>query len=391
MTIGATLVQITYLIYQFAREIGKKTRDESRIRNAATSAAMMAYAFYLIGTYLILYLSRTREYYADCFAAEVTGNPNGLSRALVKIAYGIVEEGERTQQSSKLIEGTRALGIYDPKGAVSAGTAYRLAADSDKLGRVFLWDMFNPWGWWMELNSTHPLTGKRIRALTTYAEQLGLDTEFDMAAIVREGKRLSKQKLYGHFVLDIFLFNLQLIGAAIGLLLSLPLVFASQNWTILISFVLFGFGAGTLGKTIVMYPDFHKAPQSDIFTLMCDPYASPLRGRAVKLEGELIGRGDAGNRFGSDLKLKDSSGLIYARYCSMFGSLGNFWFGWLRVKNLLGSQVQAVGWFRRGIAPWLDLSQLRGHRETISSYPRFWAVIQGFGAIALGFILPMLA
>ena len=94
---------------------------------------------------------------------------NALSRALVKIAYGIVEEGSRQEEPSTLLEGTRALGIYDAKAATSTGTAYDCIASSpEKIGRVFLWDMFNPWGWWMELNSTHPLTGKRVRALSTY-------------------------------------------------------------------------------------------------------------------------------------------------------------------------------------------------------------------------------
>jgi hypothetical protein len=46
----------------------------------------------------------------------------------VKIAYGILEEGSRTKEPSRLIEGTRALGIYDHKAAASTGTAYRIAS-----------------------------------------------------------------------------------------------------------------------------------------------------------------------------------------------------------------------------------------------------------------------
>ncbi|MGK7874969.1 MAG: M48 family metalloprotease [Xenococcaceae cyanobacterium] len=387
MTLAATLVQITYLIYIFARNMGRGGGD-SKVKDAAQTAAIAAYVFYIIGTYLVLYLSRTREYYADHFAAETTGNPNGLSRALVKIAYGIVEEGQREEEPSKLIEGTRALGIYDPKAAVSTGTAYRIASESQKVGRVFLWDIFNPWGWWMELNSTHPLTGKRVRALTTYAEQMGLDTEFDMALVVREGNKLNKKKLYGNFVLDIFLFNAQLIGILVGLTIGFALNTLGGEGTVFISFALFGFGIGTLIKTAVMYPDFKRSPQSDIFTLMCDPYASPLRGRPVTLEGELIGRGDAGYQFGSDLKVQDRTGMIYTRYASRFGSLGNFLFGWTQVKSLIGSEVSAVGWFRRGIAPWLDLIQLDTNSTTVKSYHRFWSIIVAFGAIILGFVVP---
>ena len=337
MTFASTLVQITYLIYTFARRLAQ--RGGEKIRKQAQSAALVAYAFYIIGTYLVLYLSRTREYYADHFAAETTGNPNGLSRALVKIAYGIVQEGERSKEPSRLIEGTRALGIYDTLAAVSSGTAYRIAETSQKVGRVFLWDIFNPWGWWMELNSTHPLTGKRIRALTTYAEQMGLDSEFDMAKIVREGNKLNKRKLYGNFIFDVFIFNAPTLGLVLGLIAAGALYAVGGNFMEFITFPLFGFGLGTLIKTGVMYPDYQRSAVTDVFTLMTDPYASPLRGRPVKLEGTLIGRGDAGSRVGSDLKLQDKTGMIYTRYASRFGSLGNFFFGLTQVQQLIDSEL----------------------------------------------------
>ncbi|MBF2020085.1 MAG: M48 family metalloprotease [Hydrococcus sp. C42_A2020_068] len=390
MTVASTLVQISYLIYTFARNFSRGGND-NKIKNAIQVAAITAYVFYLVGTYLILYLSRTREYYADHFAAETTGNPNALSRALVKIAYGILEQGQRTQEPSKLIEGTRALGIYDSKAAVATGTAYRIASNSQQIGRVFLWDMFNPWGWWMEMNSTHPLTGKRIRALTTYAEQMGLETEFDMAAVVREGRKLNKNKLYGNLVLDILLFNAQWVSAIAGFLLGLLVALISSNASVLPSFSFFGFGIGTLINAFAMYPDFGRVSQTDIFTLMCDPYASPLRGRPVQLQGKLIGRADAaGYQFGSDLKLQDKMGTIYTRYASRFGSLGNFLFGATQVQKLIGSEVQAVGWFRREIIPRVDLVQLKTNRTTVRSYPRFWSLVMGIGAIIFGFIVPML-
>lgn len=384
MTVASTLVQILYLIYVYGRRLGRSGGEKAK--DAAASASMIAYVFYLAGTYLLLYLSRTREYFADHFAAEITGNPNALSRALVKIAYGILEEGERSPEPSPVLEGTRALGIYDPKAATSTGTAYRVAADPSKIGRVFLWDMFNPWGWWMELNSTHPLTGKRVRALSTYAEKLGLDIEFDMGQIIGEGKELNHKKLYSNFFLDMVLYTAELIGILGGLLIGALL------YTVLpgavIALPLIGFGAGTLCKTFVMYPNYAQAEPTDVLTLMSNPYASPLRGQPAQLEGDLIGRGNAGYVFGSDLKLQDSSGMIYLRYASRFGPIGNFLFGMARVKNLVGMQVKSTGWFRRGVAPWMDLIQLESLNGTIvNSYHRFWSLILGGGAIIVGLIV----
>lgn len=390
MTLASTLVQITYLIYTYAKRLGKNV-DDKRFKAAVENAALTAYIFYIIGTYLLMYLSRTREYFADHFAAETTGNPNALSRALVKIAYGIMEEGQRTKEPSKLIQGTRALGIYDPKAANFTGTAYRVAEEPQKVGRTFLWDMFNPWAWWMELESTHPLTGKRVRALSTYAEQLGIEPEFEMALVVREGKKLNKKKLYGNFALDVLLLGVDIVGAVVGLLIGFALFKASGNWKVILSFLLMGFGFGTLVKMVVMFPDFKRAAESNVLSLMSDPYASPLRGQAVKLEGKIIGRGNAGYKFGSDLQLQDDTGIIYLHYASRFGPVGNFLFGWTQAENQIGAQVTVVGWFRRGMAPWVDLIVMDTNRGwSVNSYHRFWTLTLGVGAIALGFVFPSL-
>lgn len=383
MTVASTLVQICYLVYITGRTLGRS--GSSKAKSAAQTAALVAYIFYLVGSYLLLYLSRTREYFADRFAAETTGNPNGLSRALVKIAYGIVEEGSRAKEPSRLIEGTRALGIYDPKAAGTTGTAYRIASEPEKIGRVFLWDMFNPWGWWMELNSTHPLTGKRIRALSTYAEQLGLPTEFDMGRVIGEGKHLNKQKLYSNFLSDVVIYSAQIIGLFAGLIVGFGL---AETSIALMAYPIIGWGVGTLVKAFIMYPNYSKAVETDILTLMSDPYASPLRGRPAKIEGELIGRGEAGYQFGSDLKIQDRTGMLFLRYASRFGPIGNFLFGMKRVQSLIGMKVESVGWFRRGIAPWMDLISLQSENGTIvNSYHRLWSFIFGGGMIVIGLFL----
>lgn len=384
MTLAATLVQLTYLMYVFSRKMGEQV-DDKRVRGVVINTAIAAYIFHLIGTYLLLYLSRTREYFADHFAAETTGNPNGLSRALVKIAYGIVEEGQHSTTPNRLLEGTRALGIYDAKAATSTGTAYRIATDLAKLGRVFLWDLFNPWGWWLELQSTHPLTGKRVRALSTYAEQLGLEMEFDMGRIVGEGRRLDKHRLYGSFLLDLALYWSGTLGLGLGALLGWLHYTSTGNLFVGAGLTLTGGGLGLLLKTLVMYPGFRCAPHTDILTLMSDPYASPLRGQPVKLTGELIGRGQAGYAFGSDLKFQDSSGMIFLRYASALGPVGNLWFGLTKAKRLINQQGSAVGWFRRGIAPYVDLFQFAPEQEpVVRGYHRLWSFLAAIGGIVLG-------
>lgn len=250
--------------------------------------------------------------------------------------------------------------------------------------------MFNPWGWWMELNSTHPLTGKRVRALSTYAEQLGLPTEFDMGRVIGEGKTLNKSKLYGSFFLDVILYGAETIGFVAGLVIGAILWSSSQNPGLMMGVPFIGLGVGVVIKAFIMFPSYSQAPETDVLTLMSDPYASPLRGRPAKLEGRLIGRGDSGYKFGSDLKIQDRSGMLYLHYASRFGPIGNFLFGMKRVESLIGESVGAVGWFRRGVAPWMDLSQLNSESGTIvNSYHRFWSFVLGGGSIILGVVITL--
>lgn len=387
MTLASTLVQITYLIYVFLRE---RVRGDSKAARNIRNLATVAYVFYIVGTYLILYLSRVREYFADHFAAEVTGNPNALSRALVKIAYGIVQEGERqesdqevTARSRRLLEGTRALGIYDARSATASGTAYRVAARPDQVGKVFLWDMFNPWGGWMELNSTHPLTGKRVRALSTYAEQLGIPAEFDMAKVIRKGKELDKSRLYGGFAMDIALMNAPWIGGILGFLGGIALTLGSDSSrviTVPVGMILLGASLGLMVKMTVMFPRLTHLVETTVLRAMSNPYASPLRGIPMQIEGKLIGRGNAGYVAGSELKMQDPTGMILLRYSSRFGPIGNFFFGASKVSGLIGRQGSAVGWFRRGITPLLDLSVFSSNQgDRVTSHPAFW---YGFWVIA---------
>ena len=268
------------------------------------------------------------------------------------------------------------------------GTAYRVSSTTDRIGNVFLWDMFNPWAGWMELNSTHPLTGKRIRALSNYAEQLDLKLEFDMAAVLRKGSQLSKQRLYRGFVLDLLLYMAEAIGLVGGIVLAMLWSAGPARTEHLLAFPLVGLGLGILIKAWVMYPSFANAQAMTILDLMGDAYASPLRGIPVELHGTLIGRGEAGYVFGSDLQLQDSTGLLFTRYSSRFGPLGNFLFGLQRVKALIGSSGTMVGWFRRGVASSLDLMRLQSDAGgIINSYPRFWSFLSGGLLLILGLYL----
>jgi hypothetical protein len=234
----------------------------------------------------------------------------------------------------------------------------------------------------MELNSTHPLTGKRVRALATYAEQLDLPVEFDMASVVAQGKQLNRQQLYGSFLLDMLLLNAEWLGAILGMGLGIPALQAG-SYGMFAGLVLAGASLGLLLKMPVMYPSLENPPALTVLKALSNPYTSPLRGLPMQLQGRVIGRGNPGYRLGADLKFQDETGMMFLRYASRFGPLGNFLFGARQAAGLIGKEGTVVGWFRRGVAPYLDLSRFQSrYGEVVTSHPPFGQAVQ----VALGLL-----
>jgi len=401
MTIAATCVQILYEIYYFA------IRLRTRRGNPLLPIAIASLIFYWLGTYLLLFLSRTREYLADRFAAEETGDPNALSMALVKIAYGIAQQPD-TVQTKRLLQSTRSMGIYDPKAAGAVGYAYQavdaqgqsgqagaVATDAEgyrtaatasvtltgvrRIEKVFLFDLFNPWAKVAELNSTHPLTGKRIRALQQYGAELRQEPLFSFERIDAHGRELDMSRMYGKFFFEVVLYfspHLLALVAGIAGIFYMPALYG----------IPLGLGLGLTMRALYRYPGLGAAEETTVLDLMSDPYASPLRGRPVVLHGRVIGRADAGGRFGEDMEMEDrAGGLIMVNYESPFPLLGNIFFGASRVARLVGQEVRVRGWFRRSIFHIVDLNvmETRGG-ETVSSFTRFWGVVGAILLFAIG-------
>ena len=141
--------------------------------------------------YVVLWFSRCREYYADRFAGNVTGNPGALASALVKIGYGLAargksrsptavgrgvdKKGKKKKKKSRFSESTPlapwesstakgpwrwspARPRWGSTAPVRGGVADGLSSISkENLKSAMQWDLWNPWATFYELNSTHPL------------------------------------------------------------------------------------------------------------------------------------------------------------------------------------------------------------------------------------------
>jgi Zn-dependent protease with chaperone function len=415
MTLAATLLQILWIVYVVSRNVRGKNNSRPLM-----PIALAALAFYWIGQYMLLFLSRSREYYADAFAAEETGNPNALSLALVKIAYGLTRETP-TPATVMLMGGTRALGISDPKSASAAGLAYHMSGGAAaipqgpgggyaganaaampaqataegvrRIEKVLLFDLYNPWATVLELGSTHPLTGKRIRALGEQSAALGRAPVLSLDRVDASGRELDMTRMYSAFFFEIAVYFLPFILGAMSLMLVVGLTLATSGSFAAAAggIVIAGVGLGMTIKGFYRFGPLGEPAHVSVYDLMADPYASPLRGKPVRVSGTVIGRADAGNRIGEDFVLEDQDGgLTSINYESPLGFLGNWWFAWRRVGKLVQQRVECTGWFRRGITHQVDLSSMQTGSGPVSSYTAFWGkaggVIVLLGGIAFAVI-----
>jgi Zn-dependent protease with chaperone function len=420
MTIAATLLSILWNIYVVARNIRGKNNSRP-----AYPIALAALVFWWISQYMLLLLSRTREYQADEFAGAETGNPNALSMALIKIAYGLTKL-EPTPFSQKFLGGTRALGVSDFKSASSTGFAYQ-AMNKDGTGmpqpayagagaqavpypgaggaagamqasvtldgvrrieKVMLFDLYNPWGTVSELGSTHPLTGKRIRALGDQASALGQRPLLSFDRVDASGQALDMTRLYSTFFFEIVVYFAPHILGAVFALLSLGSLVVAQP-VLAGAFgglIVFGVGLGMTIKGFYRFPSLGEPPYLSVIDLMSDPYASPLKGRPVVLEGTVIGRAAAGGKLTEDVMIEDrQGGLMMINYESPLGGLGNWWFAVRRVGKLMQQQVRVLGWFRRGVSQLVDLKAMNTQSgEVVKSWTGFWGKFGGIVVLLIG-------
>ena len=377
MTIANTVVQTLFLIYINARRQAIRARD--RKGAAFIGVAVAAYVFYFIGKYLVYYLSRVREYYADKFASEWT-DPNYLSSALIKISYGILDSPD----NKDLVQATESMGIMDLEQGEEKGAVYYNASnlgDWDALGKALMFDFKNPWASLLELTSTHPLTGKRIKAMNKYTDQPFID--FDK---LLEKTEVSKSRLYKGFFKDlsvigvpkIMFFTFPLIYGGLALANAVPVSIAVflGGWALIVGF-------GAVMKAVYSYPMRGGFSKSNVMNLLGNIYSSPVKGEKTSIEGEIIGRGNAGYFAGSDLKIRDSTGMIHLGYTSLFGRLGNFFFGWRKAGDYVNQKITIKGWYFRGLVPRIDMHELGDKR----SYPRTWSLIKGVILVFIGLVL----
>jgi heat shock protein HtpX len=332
--------------------------------NRLRLVSYVAYLAYWIGQFMVLMLNRTREYGADQFSAQVARQPNALSTALVKIAYGMVKErgeltrlckqGDATQKKDarRKLQFGQALSLMGIMNASNHNAALALGIESpEQAVRVMRWDLVNPWAAIYELNSTHPLTAKRIEALNREAKALGQSPAY----AIPQDKRLR----WTGFPVEFLIWSAPLLCgfllftkgwlhkdlATLGIVLPAHLTpwlltLLGVSWALRIAFRYHG-----------------QFKPATVENLLDDLAVSQMRPRAVAIEGEIVGNGLPGAYWSPDLLLRDDTGLIFLYYRSSI-PFGRLFFALRSADRMIGERVKVQGWYRRGMRPYIEMSRV---------------------------------
>jgi heat shock protein HtpX len=389
MTAAQLVPLILYYIYRTL--IRMKSRGKDKSAGPRLAIAISSYILYISCEYAVLWLSRTREYFADRFAAEVTQNPNRLASALVKIGYGLAgKESERQKEKKEArrpgLEAVGALGIFDPKSGVSLVTssvssvsaAHTMGDEVDKavLKDAMKWDLWNPWAKYYEIHSTHPLIANRISYLSTHSQVLGRKpyVKFDLR---------KPESYWDEFLVDLVV---RLLPALAFIPFLIGFV-ASQN-TSWLGAGIFVAGIASLLKTRVAYKSGFF-PDMSISSLLKKVKVSGIRPVPCKIKGTIIGRGVPGLIWSEDFVMQDETGIMFLDYRQPI-PLWDFFFGLLRRAKYDNQKAEVVGWYRRAPVPYIELKSVKAEGETEKSCYTYIAKYVWAGILTIIGLLMML-
>ena len=341
-----TAVQVVPLVLYAVYEMLARSNNDSD-NNKAAAVGWIAYILYVISQYVILYLSRTREYFADAFSIEETRNPNALAEALVKIGFGL-STAESTGKHN--VSRNNALGIFDSK-ASKAMTITALEGNKvskDKIKNAMKWEKWNPWAKWFEFNSTHPLISKRLLAISKRSQEFGQEPYivFD----------LNKTESYvDDFLLEVLISFAPVIILIVGVILGLILYNETFNMI---------FYAGIVGLLVLItsFVRFNRAhknkdyKETNVSELLGEVKVSHVTSIPCVLNGNIIGRGNPGCIFNEDFVIKDPTGIIFLDYNQPLTLLNKI-FAIFKSAQYFDKNVTIKGWYRRSPVPYVEIKE----------------------------------
>ena len=392
MTAVQLIPIVFYAIYQAGMESSSDSSDD---KSGGAAIAVVAYVLYIISQYVVLWLSRTREYYADSFSVDMTRNPNALAEALVKIGYGLTttKNEEQLDEKGKPIKkkdvsSVKGLGIFDKNTskmlvACSSSDGMSTNVNKSSIKNAMKWEKWNYWAKWYEFNSTHPLISKRLEAISKRSK------EFNQEPYVIFDIKKSENFL-GKFLFELLLLLLPIL-AIIGACVFIGLMASNEDYQTYkiglgicaVLFVLFEF--------VLFFRKYKKNSfkKTNVEKLLGEVDVSGVTSIPCEVKGNIIGRGDAGYIFSEDFVIRDETGIIFLDYNQPMWLINKI-FAFFKAKTFIDKEVIIRGWYRRSPVPFIEIYQMEADGKIKKVYSYIVKLIGLFilliGAIALFFI-----
>ncbi|MEA5619337.1 M48 family metalloprotease [Cronbergia sp. UHCC 0137] len=381
MSLVLLLTLPIYGIYQQASTWGNKI-SQKIWRWPITVLASLSYGLWSLITGVALLHARLRLNYSDRTSAEITGNPNALIRALLKISIGVSHDIAKQEHTNCQLESLNLLAPVSYQQSITLGSiAGHLPFES-----FFQWENFHPYRQWFTINNSHPLIGDRIERLCQIARHWHLDTELHLT----NQKSLTVKP--NSFLLQIAPW----LGIPLGFVFAgllwltwqtayaihlLNLKWIYEDWSFVIGCILIAFSIGTLMRINTLFPDINLTSvqtNDHLPNLFSDASILPIDGISVRIVGKLIGRHGTSNYLGQDLILQSKQGLIKLNHIPWLGKS-------ITPQDWIGRQIIVTGWFRRGATPWIDIQTLENQSgKTIYSPHPIWSTVLAVAAQAWG-------
>ncbi len=363
--------------------IGDNGGNYSQEQNSAGAPfaviALVSFVLYIISEYMVLWLSRAREYFADRFAGGITRNPESLASGLVKIGYGLAgkkaeqkmkeqrmkensaKEQRQADKGDRSLEVVGALGIFDTKSAaalavsslpsVSAAAKMGSEIDKENLRAAMKWELWNPWAKYYELGSTHPLVASRIHHLGRLSEMLGREPfiRFD------EKKPESYRKV---FIVDMFIKFLPLL-----VFIAFLAAAVVTGERLLLAAGISAAGVAGFLKVRFSYR-LGSFPEKSVSDLLAEVKVSGIRPVPCRVKGTIIGRGIPGLVWSEDFVLQDETGIIFLDYRQPL-PFWDMFFGMFKRAKYDNQEAEVTGWYRRSPVPRIEIKSINvtGEKE----------------------------
>ena len=387
MTVAQLIPIVFYAIYEICRT---PSSDDD---NNQYYIAIAAYVLYIISQYIVLWLSRTREYYADSFSVDVTKNPSALAEALVKIGFGLTTSGkeevveddkdskDKKKEKKTSVSAVNGLGIFDKKTSktlVACSSSDGMSAKVSKkaIKNSMKWEKWNYWAKWYELNSTHPLISKRLEAISEKCKEFKQEPyiTFDLKKDANYGK------LFAFELLLVALPTIAFIAAVVFLILFLN--DRDTEW-FKYAMVICGF-LTMIFETILFFRKYKKKEfkKSTVEDLLGETKVSGITPVACEMKGNVIGRGDPGYVFSEDFVIRDKTGIMFLDYKQPLWLINKI-FAFFKAKTFIDKEIIVKGLYRRSPVPYVEIftMEMDGKKKKVITY-----YFKLFGLV-LGFIL----